>query len=63
MPGSFRVFFGCQRQRGGTSDNPSVAAFNNNMQALNVIGSLQYAVILLGETVEVARLAKNHLQA
>lgn len=32
-------FFGCQRQRGGTSDNPSVAEFYQNTQALRVIDS------------------------
>ena len=31
--------FGCQRQRGGTSDNPSVAEFQKNTQALQVINS------------------------
>lgn len=32
-------FFGCQRQRGGTSDNPSAADFYNNTQALRVVDS------------------------
>ena len=32
-------FFGCQRQRGGTSDNPNVADFYNNTQALRVVDS------------------------
>jgi hypothetical protein len=32
-------FFGCQRQRGGTSDNPSVSEFYQNTQALRVIDS------------------------
>ena len=32
-------FFGCQRQRGGTHDNPTVAEFEKNMQALRVINS------------------------
>jgi hypothetical protein len=32
-------FFGCQRQRGGTSDNPSVAEFIKNTQALRVVDS------------------------
>ena len=32
-------FFGCQRQRGGTSDNPNVAEFNKNTQALRVVDS------------------------
>lgn len=30
-------FFGCQRQRGGTHDNPTVAEFCKNTQALRVI--------------------------
>ena len=33
-------FFGCQRQRGGTSDNPNVAEFCKNTQALRVINSV-----------------------
>ena len=33
-------FFGCQRQRGGTSDNPNVLEFYQNTQALRVIDSL-----------------------
>ena len=32
-------FFGCQRQRGGTSDNPSALEFYNNTQALRVVDS------------------------
>ena len=32
-------FFGCQRQRGGTHDNPSVREFCQNTQALRVINS------------------------
>ncbi len=32
-------FFGCQRQKGGTHDNPTVAEFEKNMQALRVINS------------------------
>ena len=32
-------FFGCQRQRGGTHDNPNVQEFQKNMQALRVINS------------------------
>ena len=33
------VFFGCQRQRGGTSDNPSVLEFQQNTEALRVVDS------------------------
>lgn len=32
-------FFGCQRQRGGTCDNPTVKDFYNNTQALRVVDS------------------------
>ena len=32
-------FFGCQRQHGGTHDNPNVQEFQKNMQALRVINS------------------------
>ena len=32
-------FFGCQRQRGGTHDNPNVQEFIHNTQALRVINS------------------------
>ena len=32
-------FFSCQRQRGGTHDNPSVAEFVHNTQKLRVINS------------------------
>ena len=33
-------FFGCQRQRGGTNENPTVAEFCKNTQALRVVNSL-----------------------
>ena len=33
-------FFGMQRQRGGTSENPSVQAFCKNTQALRVVNSV-----------------------
>ena len=32
-------FFGCQRQRGGTSDNPNVQEFLTNTGALRVVNS------------------------
>lgn len=32
-------FFGCQRQRGGTHDNPTAAEFLKNTQALRVVNS------------------------
>eukprot|EP00731_Ephydatia_muelleri_P018851 Em0011g891a len=34
-------FFGCQRQRGGANDNPTVTEFCKNTQALRVVASLQ----------------------
>ena len=33
-------FFGCQRQRGGTSDDPTVAEFVKNTNALRVIDTV-----------------------
>lgn len=33
-------FFGCQRQRGGTHDNPNALEFYRNTQALRVVNSL-----------------------
>ena len=33
-------FFGCQRQRGRSNENPSVAEFYSNTQALRVVNSL-----------------------
>lgn len=32
-------FFGCQRQRGGTHNNPNMQEFQKNMEALRVINS------------------------
>lgn len=32
-------FFGCQRQRGGTSDNPTLKEYYNNTQVLRVVNS------------------------
>ena len=32
--------FGCQRQRGGTHDNPTVQEFYKNTQALRVVNSM-----------------------
>ena len=32
-------YFGCQRQRGGTSDNPNALEFGRNAQALRVVNS------------------------
>ena len=32
-------FFGCQRQVGGTHDNPTVKEFQQNTQALRVVNS------------------------
>ena len=33
-------FFGCQRQRGGVSENPNVKEFYKNTQALRVVNSV-----------------------
>ena len=38
-------FFDCQRQRGGTSENPNVASFCKNTQALRVINSLKATAV------------------
>lgn len=32
-------YFGCQRQRGGTSDNPTVSEYFSNTEALRVVNS------------------------
>lgn len=32
-------FFGCQRQRGGTGDNPNAMEYYHNTQALRVVNS------------------------
>ena len=39
MPGPLEKFFGCQRQKGGAHDNPSVLEFCPNTQALRVVNS------------------------
>ena len=49
-------FFGCQRQRGRSSDNPNVKEFCKNTQALRVVNSL--CTNVTKETVE----AKNEHQ-
>ena len=33
------LYFGCQRQRGGTHDNPTAAEFYKNAQALRVVNA------------------------
>ena len=38
-------FFGCQRQRGGTHDNPTVKEFQQNTQALRVVNSFCRPVV------------------
>ena len=35
----FENYFGCQRQSGGTSDNPTVSEYFSNTEALRVINS------------------------
>jgi hypothetical protein len=37
-------FFGCQRQRGATHDNPNALEFLRNTQALRVVNTASYAV-------------------
>lgn len=39
-------FFGCQRQRGGTGDNPSISEFYANTQALRVVDSFCRALVM-----------------
>ena len=36
-------FFGCQRQRGATHDNPNVHEFMKNTQALRIVNSVARA--------------------
>ncbi len=38
-------FFGCQRQMGGTHNNPTVKEFQNNTQALRVVNSFCREVV------------------
>ena len=38
-------FFGCQRQMGGTNDNPTIQEFQKNTQALRVVNSLCRPVV------------------
>ena len=38
-------YFGCQRQRGGTHDNPTVKEFKENEQALRVVNSFCRPVV------------------
>ena len=38
-------FFGCQRQRGGTHDNPTVKEFQQNTQALRIVNSFCRPVV------------------
>ena len=33
-------FFGCQRQRGATIDNPNVSKFQKNMQTIRIVDSM-----------------------
>ena len=38
-------YFGCQRQRGGTNDNPSVQEYHRNSEAIRVMDSFCRAPI------------------
>ena len=40
-----RNFFGCQWQRGGTHDNPTVKEFQQNTHALRVVNSFCRPVV------------------
>ena len=33
-------FFGCQRQRGATSDNPNVSEFQKNLQTIRIVDTM-----------------------
>ena len=33
-------FFGCQRQRGATSDNPNVSEFRKNLQTIRIVDTM-----------------------
>ena len=39
-------FFGCQRQRGGTNDNPNALEFSQNTQALRVVDSFCWEPVI-----------------
>ena len=39
-------FFGCQRHRGGTHDNPTAAEFYKNTQALRVVNNVHRHIAL-----------------
>lgn len=41
-------FFGCQRQKGKTNENPTVADFLKNTQSLRVINSLGLECVTAG---------------
>ena len=58
-------FFGYQRQRGGTHDNPSVQEFQKNMQALWVVNSFAKGSVRgncrgIKESDEVSIMKENH---
>lgn len=42
------IFFGCQRQRGGMNDNPTVQDYYTNTQALRVVNSFCQGTIIRG---------------
>ena len=49
-------FFGCQRQRGGTHDNPTVHEFCSNTRALRVIDSFCVGSVCRGARVEASNI-------
>ena len=46
-------YFGCQRQCGGTSDNPNALEYGKNTEALRVVKHTVHAVDQYAVTVEV----------
>jgi hypothetical protein len=47
-------YFGCQRQRGGTNENPTVESFLKNTEALRVVNSFCIEVLFV-ETAEAVK--------
>ena len=42
----FENYFGCQRQKGGTSDNPTVQEYYKNTESLRIVNSFCRVVIV-----------------
>ena len=54
-------FFGCQRQRGGTSDNPNVKDFSKTRRLF--VLSIHFAKLLSGAIAVVVQHQKKHLRS